>query len=276
MAPRARWLKIGDTIVYELYDYNTQQKYYSLLGEKDAKEALAQLLWSIGNEQIILRHITPRTLRILNKQKLVSSYEEDRDLHDYIYSVENLVKLNTRKLKKRKKQIQVILNNPDIKVRTINHRRAEKRYEIYDLYRDWVAKRGVKDFEIELRALRRTLNLKTADLDCIGIYDANRLIGFTINEHCTHGYYQGHFGKADYSYKGISLLLEHETAKYMRKNYGSKYLNLQQDLGIEGLRFYKTSLEPVRQLKKYALVVGPIAIAKSKPRFRFAKSVSNR
>jgi hypothetical protein len=103
----------------------------------------------------------------------------------------------------------------------------------------------------EEKAFSRLCNLQNAfNLVSIGLWAENRLIGFSVNEAVHDGYYMGHFGKTDGTGAGLSDLLEHETAAMMEPQ-GCTHLNLQEDLGLEGLRSYKQSLRPICFLKKY-------------------------
>jgi len=57
-----------------------------------------------------------------------------------------------------------------------------------------------------------------------------------------------HFVKADTNYKGIYQLIYKETGKSTFWK-GSKYLNREQDLGIDSLRIAKESWNPISYLK---------------------------
>lgn len=255
MVPNARISRVGDTLIYELLDYQTQETYYSVLGNKDARDAL-KLLLEDKKQDITLRHVPKTTFETLATWERVISHEEDHDNHDYIFKVNSMVNFSSGKFRKKRKYVTAIRRqHPNLKVVKIDHTKTENREAMYRLFKHWVHDRDAENWKIEYRAMQRTLLLKHANIICIGVYDHAKLIGYTINEREANGYYQGHYGKADYSYKGIGILLEHETAKFMKKHYGSTYLNLQQDLGIEGIRYYKSSLGPCKKLRKYSVVL---------------------
>ena len=58
--------------------------------------------------------------------------------------------------------------------------------------------------------------------------------------------------KTNYAYEGLSVALIHEAAKALSQQ-GFKYINYEQDLGIEGLRTFKQKLKPLFMLKKYTI-----------------------
>ena len=62
----------------------------------------------------------------------------------------------------------------------------------------------------------------------------------------------GHFAKCDAEFSGLSHYLYQATARAM-SDRGGRYLNVQEDLGIAGLRTFKMLLRPVSFLKKYAV-----------------------
>jgi hypothetical protein len=251
------WFKLGDTIAYKLNDYNDNSYYLTLLGEKSAKDTIKEL--SNHNKRVkklTLKCLPEETLKALGKWDAVVSVHEDIDNHDYIFSVDQLVNFSSPQLQsKHRLYKKLVKKHPDITLRRLNIKKEAERQLLYRVYRRWVAQTNPPDWDKEFLALKRALSLKGTNLCCLGFFDGQKMIGFTVNEAEQSGYYQAFFGKADRAYPGLGILLEHETAKYMHKEYGSKHMNLQCDQGIEGLRNYKTSLGPLRHLKKYVVVI---------------------
>ena len=86
----------------------------------------------------------------------------------------------------------------------------------------------------------------------LGAFLNGRMEGFTINEVVHDHHYMGHFGKTNPDYTGLSVVLESETARIM-VSLGCKYMNYQQDLGLDGLRRHKSSWHPTAHLRKFTL-----------------------
>ena len=59
-----------------------------------------------------------------------------------------------------------------------------------------------------------------------------------------------HFIKADKQYEGIYTFLQSRVASEAYKQ-GYKYINLEQDLGIPGLKKNKLTWQPSKYLKKF-------------------------
>ena len=65
-------------------------------------------------------------------------------------------------------------------------------------------------------------------------------------------YFIGHFEKADPKVEGLYQYLKHAVALNLSER-GVKYMNIEQDLGVEGLRHAKMGSHPVHFLKKYTV-----------------------
>jgi hypothetical protein len=181
---------------------------------------------------------------------------EDFDNHDYVFSTESIANLAVVGTKEKKKSLRKLLErHPELRSSVIKHDDRKVRNNMYALFRKWIVENGAVNWEREFRALKRELKIPGYKLVVIGAFDGKELVGFTVNEIEDNGYYQGHFGKASYKYPSLGLFLEVETAKIIKKQYGCKLMNLQQDMGIEGIRYYKQSLQPINKLKKYNIVI---------------------
>lgn len=62
-----------------------------------------------------------------------------------------------------------------------------------------------------------------------------------------------HFFKSDTRYEGLSNFLFYSIAEYSKK-FEVNYINFEQDLGEEGLRYYKRHLRPDMLLKKFCFI----------------------
>ncbi|MDD6269496.1 MAG: phosphatidylglycerol lysyltransferase domain-containing protein [Oscillospiraceae bacterium] len=75
------------------------------------------------------------------------------------------------------------------------------------------------------------------------------LAGFSIGERLTDDMFVTHIEKADIKYKGVyTALMQAFTAEFAA---GYRYINREEDLGIEGLRKAKRACQPAFMLKKY-------------------------
>lgn len=256
MVPGTRYIYSKGAVLYEMIDYKNGQKYLTAFGDDSVKQALKQLAKKSSTPQLVLHHVPESTCLAIADWDALDAIDTDESNHDYIFSVLNIANLNSEHLiHKRKSLTKLVKQHPNLKVKVIDHRLPENRRQIYSLFRQWIKQSGSNDWKREYHAIQRVLKMEGFRIICIGAYDKKKLVGFTVNEIEKNGYYQGHYGKTNYNYPGLGLYLEHETAKYILKHYKSKYINLQQDMGIEGLRYYKSSLDPIKKLKKYNLTI---------------------
>src|SRR5690606_4991074 len=87
----------------------------------------------------------------------------------------------------------------------------------------------------------------------LGIFVKDKLVGYNINEVVNNGYVVGHFQQANLKYStAIYSYLMQETAIYLDK-LNCRYINLEQDLGIHGLRKWKLSYSNETFFKKYII-----------------------
>lgn len=254
MVPGARYLPHKGSVLYEVTDYNTDESYLSVFGDKSAREIITHLAKKSHEPEITLLSVPEVTCQALKDWAAVVEETEELDNHDYIFSVESIANLTTEGLRSKRKSMNKLLRKrPNLHAKLIDHSDAKARTQMYNLFKRWIGQSHSDDWQREYKALQRALKIPNFKIVCIGAYDKNRLVGFTVNEIEANSFYQGHYGKADYRYPGLGFFLEYETAKYIHEKYGSKFMNLQQDMGIEGLRYYKQSLGPSGQLKKYTL-----------------------
>lgn len=122
-----------------------------------------------------------------------------------------------------------------------------------NLFDRWTATRaknhnsGLLD---ERRAAERLIAAwPTLDLIGTGVYDGDILFAADVQE-LAAGCAIGHLSKADVSYRGSFSLLMRSSAEYL-SSLGYFELNVEQDLGIQGLRMSKLRWRPVRMVRKY-------------------------
>lgn len=252
-----QWFQVGDTAVYRLNDYNDDSRYLTILGKESARAAIKELCLKNRREKTLtLKCVPEETVEALGRWDAIISSAEDEDNHDYIFEVDRMLAFDSPQLRnRRKKYRRFIKEHPNIKVKPLSHNQASDRKLIYRLFKKWAAQTKNEDHAKEFKALKRMLNMKGEQLVCLGFFNGRKLVGYTLNQPEPNGYYQAFSGKTDRGYSNLGLFMEYETAKYIKKRYGSKFLNLQPDQGIIGLRYYKKSLHPAKMLRAYTVVL---------------------
>lgn len=268
-------LKLSDKAVFDKYfnltDYNNSEKNFSNLfmwrhyynyeysfiddflcirgnyperfyhypyGVGDASKVIQLLKKEEGND-LVFKPILNEVKESLDNKDF--SLKEDRDSFDYIYSSDKLINLNGSKLRNKRRWIKKFKKNYD--------------YTYEDIKKDNIDE--VKDFTLkliknpdELIAMEEMfknffqLGMKgciiRVNRDIAGVSTGEELTKDTVLIHCERGNRQ---------YEGIYNVINQEFVKNQWSDY--KYINREQDLGIEGLRQAKLTYRPDILLEKY-------------------------
>ena len=176
----------------------------------------------------------------------------DLDNGDYIYSSQKLVDLPGNKLHKKRNLInQFLALYPDCVCQPLQ---ASDLATCLDLSEKWCRQRNCRelDFDHETSALKRALgNFSALELQGLKISRGNELFAFSIFSRLSSNMADVHFEKYVPQIKGIGQVINWETAKNLAAEY--KYINREQDLGIEGLRQAKKSYSPEYVVSAYFL-----------------------
>ncbi len=251
------WL--NDNLVLKFYDYITQKPFITFLGKTKVGETVDELF------KYLELHDLPPELKLIPEdvinnlpKEYFTRYDirEDFDNNDYVVSVNELTQMEEGKNHTKKRYMHKFVEFcPDHVVRDLDLKDELVKFEINSLLKKWRIQRekSEEDVKVEFTAIKRLLDhAKFFKLHTYGVYCKGILVGFTINEVVHGGYYMGHFGKADLRYKGLTSYLEFITAQEMKK-LGAKYMNFEQDMGIEGLKHSKESWHPDHLLKKFTI-----------------------
>lgn len=177
--------------------------------------------------------------------------EHLRNLDDYLYESGKLTKLAGRKLQAKRNHISKFERTYTYTVRSLS--KPEMREECYHMVSTrWLENHGEVDQSIvdELRAIRRTFD-NWDELGFVGMLVCveNELTAFTVGEIVDENLAIVHFEKGDISYHGVySVINQLFVSQYLSD---VKYVNRQEDAGVEGLRKAKLSYQPDLMVKKY-------------------------
>lgn len=248
---------LDGNLLVRFTDYLTGEPFYSFLGNADIENTIDVLLERSVKEGL------PRQLKLVPEMAVMElavrdgngwNVFEDSDNHDYVLNVDDLTELQGGRYKRKRQRVGKLKNCSTVEAREMDTANADDRALMIRLWETWAARKEDNIYnEVELKAFLRMLDLAPHfDLVTVGLWDKDTLIGFAVNEVIHDGYYMGHFGKTTGQCDGLSDLLEHETARIMAAR-GCTLVNLQQDLGLPGLRAYKRSLRPSGFLRKFMI-----------------------
>lgn len=181
---------------------------------------------------------------------------EDRDSFDYIHSLTELAELRGGKYHTQKNHLNRFNKlYPEAKAKDIDISSSQTQKAIFELFDKWEhgKKKSSEDTTIERKALQRMVSsAHIFKLYSLGLYYKNTLIGFSITDLEEKETAQNHFAKSDPLYKEVYFKLMNEGAKVLLEK-GYEYLNIENDMGIPGLRYAKEQWNPVKYIKKYSI-----------------------
>lgn len=185
---------------------------------------------------------------IKNNKEILNYFnvEIDENNSDYIYSIDALIELSGKRLKKKKNLVrQFEKNNPNYYVKELEEKDFEACIELAEYWAKYKNSGNSTNFSDDIKPLKNALeNFRELELEGIGIFIRGCLMAFSIFNEQNNEISICHFEKYCPEIKGAGQIINLETAKHLQKK-AYKYLNREQDLGIEGLRKAKTSYDPL-------------------------------
>lgn len=235
----------------------TNEFFYSFVGNKKLVSTIRTLLARAKKENVIpyLKLISSSGV---NSEEVKKRFivKEDRDNFDYILSVKELCQLQGEKYHKHRKLIHKFQReHPRIRPTVLDLNNKQTQKDILTLFTVWekAKNKSHEEAEHELKAIRRIfVDPGTMCLLSVGMYDDNNLISFLIVDVSHDSHAQSHFFKTDPSYVGATQLVRQFMALLLEQKR-IEHLNIEQDLGIPGLRISKEHWNPALYVKKYSI-----------------------
>lgn len=181
--------------------------------------------------------------------------EMDSDSSDYLYETASLATLQGKKLHAKRNHINRFLERyPDYQYEDITDGNID---DCLKLAKDWYKDKLAAledpslsdDFDDEYEAIelairnRGILHMKGALLRVDG-----KAIAFTLGSPINNDVFDVHFEKAYADIQGAYAMINREFVRHQLMDY--KYINREEDLGIEGLRKAKESYNPIMKWEK--------------------------
>ena len=249
--------ELHDNLVIQMKAYGTEKDLITFLGNNNIETTIDELLQYAKEKNIPSLELIPES-NIRNHTGIYHKYhvEENRDQFDYIYNLSEMVNMEGRIYLKRRNMLRMFEKSYAETIMILDITKAKAQEEIVALCDDWTQKKKMENKqydENELIAIKRCFTLaETENLFCLGVYIDNRLVGFSIIEILPNDYCIFHYEKTDHTFKGITEFIKVNIAKHLLSK-GIKFMNAEQDLGIEGLRRTKLSYNPATFLKKFTI-----------------------
>lgn len=251
---------LKENLVVRFTDYMSNEVFLSFLGTNDIEATIKRLLsYSIDAGHKAHLSLVPEAVinSLPESLRTQLNISEDRDNHDYILSVDDLVAFATNKYRGKKNLYNRFMRTYGENVRTaeLDLAAPEIKKQLLRILDEWRDARQKTDAETrtEFIAIKRCLeHYSSLGVRAYGTYLKGNLIAFTLFEINKNNEAIIHFDKANIEYVGVFEHLKHNFAKYL-SSLGVEAINYEQDLGLPGLRQAKESYHPVKFLKKYTV-----------------------
>lgn len=181
-------------------------------------------------------------------------FHPDRDSFDYVYDIDDLAELKGKKFQKKRNHLNRFWqNNPDAQLVPITKENCQ---EARELVERWYKMRleidPLGDFQMESAAIKKAfdhchdLELEGMLLRCNG-----EAVAMTLGSRLNEDTFDIHFEKALDIADGAYAAINNGFAKHLREKYPEvRFLNREDDMGLEGLRKAKLSYNPHHMVEK--------------------------
>ena len=169
------------------------------------------------------------------------------EMYDYVYLATDLGELQGKKYHKKRTHINHFFKKYDYEYKKIDDTNKEDCHEIFDKWTSRIS----QEFIIEKSVIDNALDyMQQLELFGAIIYINDEPAAFTIAEGFLADTALVHIEKAVPKYREVYTLINKEFAKRELADK-FKYINREEDMGIEGIRSAKKSYHPIKMVKKY-------------------------
>lgn len=181
-------------------------------------------------------------------------FQLDRDGSDYLYNAQDLIDLPGRRFHGKRNHLAQFTRTYNWSYEDISPANFA---DCVAVDREWRASREGNEEEGvagETEAIEKAF--RDYDALCLAgglIRVEGKPVAFTVGEEIDSGTFLIHFEKALDGYNGLYAAINREFAARRLGSY--RYINREEDMGIEGLRKAKLSYHPAALLQKYAVTL---------------------
>lgn len=180
-------------------------------------------------------------------------YAEDTDYFDYIYSAQRLASYSGKALHAKKNHCNRFEAENTWRFEPLTRAHIPGCLDMLDVWTEENSARLEKSISAEHDAIIRAFAAyERLALEGGVLFSADRIVGFTVGEMVNENTFDVHFEKAEGSINGAYPMVCRELARMLIARHPAlEYINREDDMGIEALRFSKQSYKPEYLLKKY-------------------------
>ncbi len=240
-----------------LSQFDRKSVYPFPVGQGDLKKALDAIIHDAGVRGI------PCCLAVMSNEdcQLVEQlypgkfrFYCERSSYDYVYAIDDLADLKGRKFQKKRNHLNRFeQEHPDAKILPLDE---TTRVHAFMVAQQWYQSRCAEDPDRDHHLEQLALHRAFAFWDQLGMEGAvlmehGKALAFAMGSRLNQDTFDIHFEKALAGVDGAYAAINRGFARHLREKYPEvKWLNREDDLGLEGLRKAKLSYCPDHLVEK--------------------------
>ena len=220
-------------------------------GQGDVRPALAAIIQDARERGILccITGLSQENMGLLEQLYPGKfTFQCDRDSFDYVYNIDDLADLKGRKYQKKRNHVNKFRSlYPNWCTEEMTEAHLPR---VREMTAQWFDARQKMDptgnYLLEQRALERAFDhFEGLGLDGMVLLDGERIVAFTMASRLSEDTFDVHFEKALEDVEGAYAAINQAFAQHLRNKYPDiRYLDREDDLGLEGLRKAKLSYYP--------------------------------
>ena len=179
----------------------------------------------------------------------------DRDGFDYVYDIDALADLQGRKYQKKRNHVNRFrAGHPAYTCIALTPENLDRAREMVEgWFQNRIAEDPHGEYLLEQVAINRAFRHFTPlGMKGIMLLDGGEVLAVTMGSRLSQDTFDVHFEKAREDVDGAYAAVNWEFARYLRQEFPElRYLNREDDMGLEGLRKAKLSYQPHHFEEKY-------------------------
>ncbi|MCL1821127.1 MAG: phosphatidylglycerol lysyltransferase domain-containing protein [Oscillospiraceae bacterium] len=216
--------------------------------------ALSLMRWDADErgKPLVIGHIIEEQAEFLRDRSF--DIKENRDYADYLYNASDLLELSGRKYHAKRNYIARFQREYNWRYEDITN---DNLNDVWDFQERWCRKNNCEE-NVSLQEEATSIALMLYNLENLkakgGLLKVDdKVVAFTVASRVGYDTLEVHIEKADYDVVGSYPMINRE---FLRHNLTPdiKYINREEDLGLENLKKAKMSYNPCRLLMKYTAV----------------------
>lgn len=237
--------------------FDSKTVYIFPVGEGDLKAVLDAVIHDAKMRGIpcCLAALTERECQLVEQLYPGKfSFHCDRDSYDYVYAIDDLADLRGRKFQKKRNHLNRFEQlHPDAKILPLDESNcADTMLLAEQWYDSRTAADPNRDYHLERQALHRAFGCyEQLGMEGVVLMEHGKVLAFAMGSRLNRDTFDIHFEKALDVTDGAYAAINRGFARYLREKYPEiKWLNREDDVGIEGLRKAKLSYYPDHMVEK--------------------------